>query len=600
MKLKEFLIPLFCALLIGALGGAPALAQNQEETPPATEEEEREQEEAAEEETPIPALSEEMTITATRVETGLMETPVAVTAFEQDELDKQGVHSADELASLVPNMDIATINGQSTPIISMRGIRSTNETELGDPAVGVHLDGIYSPRMQGILGLMFDNERVEVLRGPQGTLFGRNSPVGNINIISARPDPSGFDSSVQASYGNYNTYELQSMVNVPITDNFAVRFAGRLLQADSYVDGFWDPNQYDQRFIGDRVDGAPVIAPDSFGACDGPECASRTQHSNWWIDWVGADNGWTGYDIRALVPADSDDFYYNSDEWAFRFSSLWEPTENLSLNLSYQRYENDSAGGIDLVNCEKLRGRPVRNEDGEIIGTSDCSNLFPADDTYQAVVNVPGKFQLDIQYLRANLTWDLSPELRFVYLGGLEDQERQSAQDMEQSLNAWDGAMFFLPGTGSDSWMHEVQLQSYGDKKFNWIAGANVFHEKTSTFGFYDNPINDKAFWAQPDRSTDAWSVFTQGTYSFTPKWHMTLGLRHSDETKEDVGGRTYVCNNDNGCAPGWWMRETLNSLPEDYFFVPAVYPEFSDNDNMGSWNHNDYRIGIDYDLSDN
>jgi iron complex outermembrane receptor protein len=76
--------------------------------------------------------------------------------------------------------DIATKNGQSTPIISLRGIRSTNETELGDPSVGVHLDGIYSPRMQGILGLMFDNERVEVLRGPQATLFGRNSTVGSL------------------------------------------------------------------------------------------------------------------------------------------------------------------------------------------------------------------------------------------------------------------------------------------------------------------------------------------------------------------------------------------------------------------------------------
>ena len=101
-------------------------------------------------------MLEEVIVTATRVESNLMKTPVAVSAFSQDQLQQAGVNSVADLANLVPNMDISTINGQSTPIISMRGVRSTNETELGDPAVGIHLDGVYSPRMQGILALMFD------------------------------------------------------------------------------------------------------------------------------------------------------------------------------------------------------------------------------------------------------------------------------------------------------------------------------------------------------------------------------------------------------------------------------------------------------------
>jgi outer membrane receptor for ferric coprogen and ferric-rhodotorulic acid len=140
-------------------------------------------------EEPKSVLQETVTVTATRVETDLMKTPIAVTVIDQETMDREGVRNVRDIAQMVPNMDIATVNGQSTPIISLRGIRSTNTTELGDPSVGVHLDGIYSPRMQGILGLMFDNERVEVLRGPQGTLFGRNSTVGSINIIPAKPKP---------------------------------------------------------------------------------------------------------------------------------------------------------------------------------------------------------------------------------------------------------------------------------------------------------------------------------------------------------------------------------------------------------------------------
>ncbi len=599
MRWERLPLVILCVLAACVVGLQPVFAQGQEEPPATTgaEEGEKEKEEAAEK-AQKPKFASEVVVTATRVETDLMDTPISVSAFDQDQLDQQNVQTVRDLGALVPNMDIATINGQSTPVISMRGVRSTNETELGDPAVGVHLDGIYSPRMQGFLGLMFDTERVEVLRGPQGTLFGRNSTVGNINIITAKPDPTAFDARLNASYGNFNTQEFRGMVNMPITDTFAVRVAGRFHKRDSYLDGYWDPNQYDQRYIADLVADAPVIATGSFGECTDPRCYTRTQHSNWWIDWAG--NTWSGYDIRALVPADEDDFYLNADEYAYRVSARWQPSDKVSVDLSYQQYRNDSAGGVDLVNCDKLRGRPIRDEDGNIIGTEDCSDLFPKDDTYQAVVNVPGKLFLDIEYLRSNLTWDVNEDLRFVYLAGLEDQERESAQDMEQSLNAWDGAMFFLPGTGSESWMHEAQLQSYGDKKFNWIAGANIFHEKTSTFGFYDNPINDKAFWAQPDRSTDAWSVFAQGTYELSDQWFLTLGWRHSDETKEDKGGRTYTCTNDNGCAPGWWQRDSLNALPPDYFEDLSVYPEFSENDNKGSWENDDFRVGIDYDLDDN
>ncbi len=590
--------------LIAALGLAPglALAQTAEEADAASEQEQAatEEERALEQLLKESTFTGEVTVTAARVETDLMKTPISVSVLSSDTLEQQQVRNVDDLANFVPNMDISTINGQSTPIISMRGVRSTNETELGDPAVGVHLDGVYSPRMQGVLALMFDNERVEVLRGPQGTLFGRNSTVGTINIVTAKPDFSGVYGKADLLVGNFDAREFQGMFNLPFSDKFAMRFAGRIYERDSFVNGYYDPNQYDQRHIAHLVDGAEVIAPGSFGECTDPRCYTRTQHSNWWIDWVGADNGWTGYDIRELVKADPSDFYFNADEWAYRISALWQPVDNLSIDLSYQHYRNDSAGGVDLVNCEKLRGRPTRDDDGNITGTDDCSTFLPRDDTYTAVVNVPGRLFLDIQYFRAKLDWELAKNLNFVYYGGAEDQERESAQDMEQSLNAWDGAMFFLPGTGSKSWSHEIHLQSYGNEKFNWLAGANIFHEKTTTLGYYDNPINDKAMWDQPDRSTDAWALFAQGTYSFTDQWHLTLGYRHSDETKEDQGGRTYTCTNDNGCAPGWWMRETLNSLPADYFHNRDVYPEFSANDNKGSWDHDDWRLGVDFDLNQN
>jgi iron complex outermembrane receptor protein len=237
--------------------------------------------------------------------------------------------------------------------------------------------------------------------------------------------------------------------------------------------------------------------------------------------------------------------------------------------------------------------------------------MFPKDDTYQAVVNVPGQFDLDIMYLRSRFTWDVKDNLRFIYSLGMENQDRESAQDMEQSLNAWDQAMYFLPGTGSWSGMNEAQLQSQGNAKFNWIVGANFFYEKTETFGFFDNPMGEKSFWHQPDRSTTASAVFAQGTYSVSAKWHLTIGGRYSDETKEDKGGRTYKCLPTNGCAPNpgdtlvingepRFARDYLRSLPTDFFEDPSHYPEFDLNDNKGSWSHDDWRIGLDYQRNEN
>jgi iron complex outermembrane receptor protein len=662
-------------LAIFLAGGNFALAQGQVETPetqdesPETQEEtpetQEETPEAQEEETDVEALiraaeesveevdqfeqmkrdlekgiAESVTVTATRVETDLMTTPVAVTVIDQDTLDREGIRSVEGIARMVPNMDIAVKNGQSTPIISMRGVRSTNETELGDPSVGVHLDGIYSPRMQGILALMFDNERVEIARGPQGTLYGRNSTVGSINIVTAKPELDKFKMRWSAQYGSFDAPELQGMVNVPVTDTFGLRFAGRYYQRDSYIDGYWDPNQWDQRYIGDRVQNAPVIGID--GECTDPRCYTRTQHSNFW-----AQDPTNPQDIRELVPASQDNFYMNAKEWAYRIGGAWQPKyKDMSWSFSFQHYRSESAGGIDLVNCEKLEGRPNycrdANENGlcdsgepqpveefdlanYIINSanpvSDCSDLFPKNDTYQAVVNVPGQFNLDIMYLRSQFNWDIKDNLRFVYNAGLEDQDRESAQDMEGSLNAWDQAMFFLPGTGSESWMNEIQLQSYGNEKFNWIAGLNYFQETTSTNGYFDNPISPKSLWDQPDRSTNAGALFAQGTYALSNQWFLTAGYRFSDETREDKGGETFDCTADNSCAEpavdrqpicppefdgdladcmNAFSREAVNALPTDYFANSAVYADSYANDNKGSWSHNDWRLGLDYQRNEN
>jgi iron complex outermembrane receptor protein len=529
-----------------------------------------------------------ISVTATKRKTKLMETPVAISALSESQLQQHGVNNVVDIANLVPGLDISVSSEQAAPVITMRGIRSTNITELGDPAVGVHLDGIYSPRMQGALALMYDVERVEALRGPQGTLFGRNSTVGSINVLTAKPELDSTYGNVNTELGRFNAVSTGGVFNLPISDEFAVRFSGKTLKRDSYVEGYWDPNQYDTRYLPQGVLNAEVISENSYQGIG----QTLTQRENWWIDAAGTDP--EAQKVRALTPADKGDFYNNANEHSFRVSTLWEPSAGrFSNHTVFQYYKNDSAGSVEMVNCEKLRGRPA-----EFGG--DCSTFLPSDNTYQAVVNVPGKLELDITYLRNTLNYELTDELNLVWLAGFEDMQRQSAQDIEVGLDVWDGAMFFLDGTGARSYSTELQLQSDELGDLVWIAGVNLFHEKTTTVGYYDNPMDDKAFWDQPDRSTNAFAAFGQATYNLSEDLHLTLGYRFSDETKEDKGGRTLRCSNADGCAPGWFNRTILSELPTNAFENPAIYQSSFANDNKGSWQNSDFRLGLDYDFSEN
>src|SRR5690606_25127994 len=198
--------PLALTIALANIGLAmPALAQ--ETTPP----------------TENRVALEEIVVTATKRTTNLMDTPIAITVMNEAVLEQQGLANIKDIDKLVPNMDITFDSSQAAPVIAMRGVRSTNITELGDPAVGLHLDGIYSPRPQGAMALMFDVDRVEAQRGPQGTLFGRNSTVGNVNIITRRPVADEFDASLGVELGRWNHRQVRGMINIPVSDTFALR-----------------------------------------------------------------------------------------------------------------------------------------------------------------------------------------------------------------------------------------------------------------------------------------------------------------------------------------------------------------------------------------
>lgn len=179
------------------------------------------------------AKLEEVVVTAEKRGESIQNVPISMTALTGDSLRDAGITNATALADQVPSLAIG--NNADSMEIFVRGIGSTNDTEVGDPAVAFNVDGVYIGRPSGAGGTFFDVNRIEVLRGPQGTLYGRNATAGAVNVITNDPTKS-FEASGDLTFGSYDTIETGGVVNVPLSDDLAVRGAFHTESHNGYLD----------------------------------------------------------------------------------------------------------------------------------------------------------------------------------------------------------------------------------------------------------------------------------------------------------------------------------------------------------------------------
>src|SRR5271165_1100966 len=179
-------------------------------------------------------LAEIVVISASREAESILKAPAAVTTLSPAELQSAGVVTLADMTSAVPDVQVRTAALADDIQITIRGITNTDFNETGNPAVATYIDGVYVGRTQGLNGALFDLDHVEVLRGPQGTLYGRNATGGSFNIYTANPSDD-FHAAVNFSYGNYNDRQSGAMVNLPISDTLAVRLAFVTHDSDGYM-----------------------------------------------------------------------------------------------------------------------------------------------------------------------------------------------------------------------------------------------------------------------------------------------------------------------------------------------------------------------------
>ena len=189
---------------------------------------------------------QEIIVTAQRQSQRLQQVPIAISAFTAEGIEKQQIKNPSDLQLSLPNVTFTKTNF-TTSSFTIRGIGDLCTGVTCDSATAIHVNDapLFFTRL--FEGEFYDLAQIEVLRGPQGTLFGRNATSGVVNFRTAKPDLNGFGASGEAEYGNYNSIRVKGMVNVPLSSTLAVRAAGYYLKRDGYTTNLYDGKKLDDR-----------------------------------------------------------------------------------------------------------------------------------------------------------------------------------------------------------------------------------------------------------------------------------------------------------------------------------------------------------------
>lgn len=194
------------------------------------------------------ADGDEIIVTALKRSQRLVDVPATVSVLSDDRIAESRIEQVTALASTVSNVNIReTVPGVS-PVITIRGVGLDDFSTTNSPATGVAIDDVTLSSIALLNADFFDVARVEIVKGPQGTLYGRNTVGGAVNIISAPPVDS-FDANAQAGYGNFKTYDLSGMLNVPLSPAVALRLSGKTIQQD---EGIYTSNRLANGAVGQR------------------------------------------------------------------------------------------------------------------------------------------------------------------------------------------------------------------------------------------------------------------------------------------------------------------------------------------------------------
>lgn len=495
-------------------------------------------------------LMDEIIVTATKREESVQDIPIAVSAYRGEDLDSRGVQDLYGLQEVSPSISVYSANSTSNGgTLRIRGVGTTGNNPGLEAAVGTFIDGVYRSRAGQAFSDLVDIERIEVLRGPQGTLFGKNTSAGALQILTQAPR---FERSSNASLtaGDFGLLKGHVSATGPLSDTVAYRVALQIHQRDGYYEDDFTGDAYDRR---DRytIKAQLLFAPND--------------------------------DIESRLIFDYTEKNEDCCPANYEFMNFTELGDSATTRGKLP----GTAAGVIVNDLLDRQGRPQEFAD------------FPSGD-YQVGVNFKPYEEIEEWGLQNQLTWQLNDTYQLVSITAYREFDVNRGQDIDFS-----GADIVEPQFTVESFENfsqEFQLTWSGDT-VDYLVGAYIYTEDVVTdenirlasqgpeylgrlilglldgdtgallaanpaapfgttrgvtpLGTFDpatrgyvsdgaarpNYVAGDGYFADYAQDTSGWSVFTRNVLHLGDRWHLTLGLRYSSEKKE---AQTLI----NGVAP--------------------------------------------------
>ena len=457
-------------------------------------------------------------VTATLRAMDVQDIPLAVTAVAPETLERQGINDIKNITSISPSINIQSSQTETQGTsIKVRGVGTTGNNTGLESSVGVFIDGVYQSRPGVALGDLVDLERLEILRGPQGTLFGRNTSAGALNVTTKRPNLSEMEGFVNASYGNYNFMNVQAGVSVPVAQDVAgVRLSGTWRKRDGYLKTPTGVESNDrdrymlrgQFYMEPNADLSIRLLAD-YAKTDEHCCNAVIARETELAPFFAA-NGLASDGVAQSGPSAIDNlsinggqFFNGSKQWGTSGELKWDIGKaKLTSITSYRSFVSSSTtvGGFTANDTYTVGNKAATSRAG----------ILPSGDHIKTFTQ-----ELRLQGTAFNDHFDW-------LIGGFYSSEKIRA-DQTMTLNAdfqrTGSAFNFGPATAANP-----------PAGF----GSNPIFTFTA-FGNGGVPVNANGNYAENRFLQDAksWSVFTHNVISFTDKLSLTLGARYVNETKD-------------------------------------------------------------------
>jgi iron complex outermembrane receptor protein len=490
------------------------------------------------------ATVQEITVTARKVRENQQDTPVAITAFSGDALAQRQIFQTDKLTQVVPNLQFGTnaplAGNNSSSQVFIRGIGQTDPTSTVDPGVGMYIDDVYIGTAVGARMDLRDISSVQVLRGPQGTLFGRNT-IGGAILLSTTDPGDEFGGMVRGGFGSDDLFDGFAAVDLPFGDTLKARFTAGRRKQDGYVM---------------RTDGTDLGDTNTY-----------TLTSK--LIWKPTEK------LEARWLAD----YSNADEHG-------SPLVFASINTAqtFPRVASADAG------CPGFNG--VFNSLPAVPNIPDdrCANNFQKRGPFANNGTMPLKSTLEAWGTSINLTYDLTDAVSLKSISAYRDVRWSGARDADNTPLTILNTFYDVNG-----WQWSQELQGiYRHDALTGVVGAYYFKQRSNDIATVD--LNPPPPGVQHDSDNNivdnkSWAAFTQWTYTFSEQLGATVGARYTQDNKGSYPDQFDYSAPNRKQVPLRWYRDKFSAFTPsaslNYRWSPQAmtYVSYAEGFKGGGWN---------------